>query len=114
MLAAAVALHEGFTYQPDTNHFWKQAVGNEKSYLFTTTRHVTEAYLNSIKDEMVDGEYLIVACRSFEKGMDKAYPNISVKKIPQMLLDRCEFGKTDYNLNIVNPPVYEEEECDNE
>ena len=30
-----------------------------------------------------------------------------------MLLDRCEFGKTDYNLNIVHPPVYEDEEdCD--
>ena len=32
------------------------------------------------------------------------------KKIPQMLLERCEFGKTDYNLNIVHPPVYEDEE----
>ena len=27
-----------------------------------------------------------------------------------MLLDRCEFGRTDYNLNIVHPPVYEDEE----
>ena len=27
-----------------------------------------------------------------------------------MLLDRCEFGKTDYALNIVHPPVYEDEE----
>ncbi len=32
-----------------------------------------------------------------------------------MLLSRCEFDKDNYNLNIVNPPVYEdyeEEECD--
>jgi adenine-specific DNA-methyltransferase len=27
-----------------------------------------------------------------------------------MLLSKCEFGKDNYNLNIVNPPVYEEEE----
>ena len=40
-------------------------------------------------------------------------PDGKWKKIPQMLLDRCEFGKTDYNLNIVRPPVYEDEEdCD--
>ena len=26
-----------------------------------------------------------------------------------MLLDRCEFGKTDYNLNIGDPPVYDDE-----
>lgn len=109
MLAAAVALHEGFRYQPDSSLFWKQSVGNESSYLFVTTRHLNSIYLDSIKDTMEEGEYLIIACRSFESGLDKAYGNITVKKIPQMLLDRCEFGKTDYNLNIVHPPVYDDE-----
>lgn len=110
MLAAAVALHEGFHYQPDGELFWKQSVGNENSYLFVTTRHLNSTYLDSIKDTMEDGEYLIIACRSFDNGLDKAYDNIAVKKIPQMLLERCEFGKTDYNLNIVHPPVYDDEE----
>lgn len=114
MLAAAMALHEGFTYQPDSSLFWKQSVGNENSYLFVTTRHLNSPFLDSIRDTMEDGEYLIIACRSFDAGLEKAYENIAVKKIPQMLLERCEFGKTDYNLNIVHPPVYEdeEEECD--
>lgn len=113
MLAAAVALHEGFTFQPNEEVFWKQSVGNENSYLFATTRHLTESYLDSIKSTMEEGEYLVIACRSYESGLDKAYPNITIKKIPQMLLNSCEFGKTDYNLNIVHPPVYEDEEdCD--
>ena len=114
-LAAAVALHEGFTYQPNADFFWKQAVGNESSYLFTTTRHLTAVYLDTIKGSMEEGEYLVIACRSYDKGLDRAYANIAVKKIPQMLLDRCEFGKDDYSLNIVHPPVYEDEEVeDNE
>lgn len=113
MLAAAVALHEGFSYHPDSKLFWKQSVGNENSYLFVTTRHLNSTYLDSIKDSMEDGEYLIIACRSYEGGLEKAYPNITIKKIPQMLLSRCEFGKTDYSLNIVHPPIYEDEEdCD--
>lgn len=116
MLAAAVALHEGFRYQPDSGLFWKQSVGNERSYLFVTTRHLNSTYLDSIKDTMEDGEYLIIACRSFDSGLDKAYSNITIKKIPQMLLSRCEFGKSDYNLNIVHPPVYDDEwdggDCD--
>ena len=113
MLAAAVALHEGFSYEPDDKLFWKQSVGSENSYLFVTTRHINSTYLDSIKDTMEEGEYLIIACCSYDSGLDKAYDNITVKKIPQMLLDRCEFGKTDYNLNIVRPPVYEDEEdCD--
>lgn len=109
MLAAAVALHEGFRYQPDASLFWKQSVGNEGSYLFVTTRHINSIYLNSIKDTMDDDEYLIIACCSFDRGLDNAYNNITIKKIPQMLLNRCEFGKVDYNLNIVNPPVYDNE-----
>lgn len=112
MLAAAVALHEGFRYQPDGDLFWKQSVGNENSYLFVTTRHLNSPYLDSIKGTMEEGEYLIIACRSFDSGLDKAYDNITVKKIPQMLLERCEFGKADYNLNIVHPPVYDD--CDEE
>lgn len=112
MLAAGVALHEDFTYQPDSGLFWKQSVGNENSFLFVTTRHLNSSYLDSIKDTMVDEEYLVIACRSYERGLEKAYPNITIKKIPQMLLDRCEFGKTDYNLNIINPPMYEDEEVD--
>jgi len=110
-LAAAVALHEGFTYQPDADFFWKQAMGNENSYLFTTTRHITADYLDAIKSSMEEDEYLVIACRSYDKGLDKTYKNIAVKKIPQMLLDRCEFGKDDYSLNIVHPPVYEDEEA---
>ena len=109
-LAAAVALHEGFTYQPDSNLFWKQSVGNEKSYLFVTTRHLTSAYLDSIKSDMEEDEYLIIACCSYDRGLDRSYDHITVKKIPQMLLERCEFGKTDYSLNIAHPPVYEDEE----
>ena len=59
---------------------------------------------------MEEDEYLVIACCSFDKGIDKINTRISVKKIPQMLLERCEFDQSDYNLNIVHPPVYEDEE----
>ena len=111
-LAAAVALHEGFTYQPDAECFWKQSSANEQSYLFVTTTHISAQHLDAIKNTMQDGEFLVIACKSFDQGIEKAYKEISIKKIPQMLLDRCKFGVTDYNLNIINPPVYEDEEED--
>ena len=114
MLASAVALHEGFTYQPDEEQFWKQSYGSENSYLFVTTRYVSKEYLAVIQSNMGETDYLIIACRSFEDGVEKQYHNITVKKIPQMLLDRCEFGKENYNLNIINTPVYEEDDNDDE
>ncbi|WP_343092199.1 site-specific DNA-methyltransferase [Streptococcus sanguinis] len=112
MLASAVALHEGFIFQPNKEVFWKQSLGSENSYLFVTTRHIDVSYIDSIQSTMKEDEFLIIACKSYSKDVEKRYPNIILKKIPQMLLNRCEFDKENYNLNIINPPIYEEEEGD--
>lgn len=109
MLASAVALHEGFKYNPSEEQFWKQSIGNENSYLYVTTKFVNINDINKIKEEMNDAEYLVIACTSYDKEIDGLYKNIKIKKIPEMLLSKCEFGKDNYNLNIINPPEYEEE-----
>lgn len=109
MLAAAMALHEGFNYQPDEACYWKQGK-NEHAYIYTTTHHITADYIAAIVSEMQDSEYLIIACKTFDSGVDKLFKNITIKKIPQSLLGRCEFGKSDYNLNIIDVPTVEEEE----
>jgi adenine-specific DNA-methyltransferase len=57
---------------------------------------------------MKSDESLLVCCTSFSKAADK-YPNITIKKIPKMLLGRCEFGKEDYSLNIINMPKENDE-----
>lgn len=114
MLAAAIALHEGYTYQPDEDLFWKQAYGTENSYLFVTTRHLTDSYVNSIMDTMKENEFLIIACKSYDDKLEHISKKIVIKKIPQMLLSKCEFDKEDYNLNIINPPVYQDEEAEYE
>lgn len=114
MLAAAVALHEGYIYQPDRELFWKQSYGTENSFLFVTTRHLTDRYINSIMDTMKEDEFLIIACKSFDDKLEHISKQIVIKKIPQMLLSKCEFDKDNYNLNIVNPPVYDDEETEDE
>ena len=109
MLAAAMAKHEGFKYMPDVEVFWKQGQSTEKDFIFTTTTFVTVEYLGKIHEEMREDESLLICCRSFQKACKNRYPNITVKKIPNMLLGRCEFGKEDYSLNIVNLPSFLEE-----
>jgi len=110
MLAAAVALHEGFKYCPNPNVFWKQSQSNENAYLFVTTATVTVPMIKEIESQMADDEFLVIACKSFEKAAVSVSNIIKIKKIPQMLLGKCEFGKDNYELNIVHPPVYEDEE----
>lgn len=109
MLSAAVALHEGYQYAPDDECYWKQAKNNN-SYLYVTTQHIKREHIERIKLDIKEGEFLLVVCKSFESNCIQGEKNIIVKKIPQSLLKNCEFNKDNYNLNIVNPPLYEEEE----
>lgn len=104
MLAAAMAKQEGFRYQPDENNYWKQGMSSEKDFIFTTTQFVTVEMMDRLADEMLPGESLLVCCKSFAKGCTNRHTNITIKKIPQMLLGRCEFGREDYSFNIVNLP----------
>lgn len=112
MLAAAMSKQEGFTFQPDMHTYWKQGRSSEHDYIYVTTQFLTVEVLESIHDEMQPGESLLVCCKAFQKECKHKYPNITLKKIPQMLLGRCEFGKDDYSLNIVNMPVEEKEEVE--
>ncbi len=112
MLAAAMSKQEGFTFQPDTHTYWKQGRSSEHDYIYVTTQFLTVEVLESIHDEMQPGESLLVCCKAFQKECKHKYSNITLKKIPQMLLGRCEFGKDDYSLNIVNMPVEEKEEAE--
>jgi adenine-specific DNA-methyltransferase len=105
MLAAAMAKQEGYKYQPHESTYWKQGQSAEQDFIFTTTQFLTVEALDSIKDEMQPGETLMICCKSFQKECKGKHSNITIKKIPQLLLGRCEYGREDYSLNIVNLPL---------
>lgn len=104
MLAAAMAKQEGYTYQPDTALYWKQGRSSEHDYIYTTTQFLTVESLDAISETMQEGESLLICCTAFQKECASHAKNITVKKIPQMLLGRCEFNKDNYNLNIIDMP----------
>lgn len=104
MMAAAMAKHENFRYCPDEIYYWKQGQSSEKDFIFTTTVHLTLEHLDRIHEEMQQDESLLICCKSHFTGADGKYDNITVKKIPSMLLGKCEFGRDDYSLNIVDMP----------
>lgn len=105
MLAAAMAKQEGFHYQPDEYACWKQGLSSEKDYIYTTTQFITVELLDMIHDEMQPSESLLIACKAYHKECENRFSNLTIKKIPLMLLGRCEFGRDDYSLNIVNLPI---------
>lgn len=110
MLAAAMAKQEGFTYAPSADVYWKQGYSSESDFIYTTTQFMTVEGLAAIRETMTEDESLLICCTSFQKECKQAFSNISIKKIPQMLLGRCEFAHDDYSLNIIDLPHIDDEE----
>lgn len=114
MLAAAMAKQEGYTYRPDKELYWKQGQSSEQDFIYTTTQFLTVESLDALSDAMTKGESLLICCTAFQPECKNRHPNITIKKIPQMLLGRCAFGKDDYSLNIIDFPQLDEEEWGND
>ncbi len=108
MLAAAMAKHEAFNYSPDAEIYWKQGKSSDKDFIFTTTSFVQVAFLDRLHEEMQEDEHLLICCKKFSAPCARRYSNIEIRKIPKMLLGKCEFGRDDYSLNIVNVPTEED------
>lgn len=100
MLAEAMCKILGYHYKPDSTAYWKQGYSSEKSFIYTTTFSMQEASLERLHEEVGDNN-LLVCCSAFS-GNSKAYPNISVKKIPAAILKKCEWGREGYPLNLSN------------
>ncbi len=101
MLAAAMALHKGYTYSPDSNYYFKQGHRNDTNFIFTTTSFLTIEYIDKIHSDMKENEHLLICAKSYQKECENRYKNIIVQKIPDILLGRCEFDKNNYDLNII-------------
>ena len=110
MLAAAMAKHQSFSYSPDAEVYWKQGHSSEHDFIFTTTQLITAEMLDAIHDQLGEDESLLICCTKFQPECRNKFSNITIKKIPKVLLDTCEFDHDDYSLNIVSVPEVADEE----
>jgi len=103
MLAEAVCKLEGFVYAPSDSLYWQHGYSTEQDFIYTTTASLTHAQLQQLSDEVGPERSLLVVCTSF-RGAKEGYPNLTVKKVPKAVLNRCEWGKDDYSLRVENLP----------
>ena len=113
MLAEALAKLEGFTYMPSENLWWQHGYSSENDFIYVTTQSLSVEQLQVLSDEVGAGRSLLICCSAW-RGItaDQAaerFPNLSLKKIPKMILKRCEWGHDDYSFNVANLPMAEEE-----
>ena len=102
MLAEAVCKLMGFTYAPSQERFWQHGHSTERDFIYVTTQRLTRDALKRLSHEVGDSRTLLVCCRAHDDA--KGFDNLTVKKIPQAVLAKCEWGRDDYSLNIQDAP----------
>ena len=113
MLSAAMCKLEGFTYAPSETLWWQQGRSSECDFIYVTTQTMGPEQLEALSREVGtdpnDPRSLLVCCGAY-RGVTAAqaaqrWPNLTLKKIPKMVRDRCEWGHDDYSLNVANLPM---------
>lgn len=108
MLSEAMCKHMGFTYAPsqDPREYWKHGYSSERDFIYVTTQSLTFEALKALSHDVGDDRTLLVCCKAF-KAKASAFPNLTIKKIPQAILANCEWGRDDYSLKIRELPERE-------
>jgi adenine-specific DNA-methyltransferase len=110
MLAEAMCKLEGFRCAPDREVFWNHGYSTERDFIYVTTQNLSREQLQFISEQVGEERTLLICCAAFRGKPD--FQNLTVKKIPQAVLARCEWGRDDYSLNVAEQaPVIAVEEA---
>lgn len=113
MLAEAMCKHMGFTYAPssDPQEYWLHGSSTETDFIYVTTQSLTYDACAKIAHDVGPNRSLLICCKAYDEGAD-AFENLTMVKIPTSILQKCEWGRDDYSLNIQNLPMAEDEAPD--
>jgi len=106
MLAQALCKLEGFTYAPSPDVYWQQGHSSENDFIYVTTQNLGPQELAALSEDVGEGHSLLILCAAF-RGNPDLWPNLTLRKIPNHIRSRCEWGHDDYSLNVANLPQAE-------
>lgn len=106
MLARAMCKLEGFAYAPSSDVYWQHGHSSETDFLYVTTQTLGPEELSALSEEVGEGRSLLILCSAF-RGNSELWPNLTIRKIPNHIRSRCEWGHDDYSLNVANLPQAE-------
>jgi adenine-specific DNA-methyltransferase len=106
MLSQALCKLEGFVYAPSPDVYWQQGHSSERDFLYVTTQSLGPEELAALSEDVGEGRSLLILCAAF-RGNAELWPNLTLRKIPNHISARCEWGHDDYSLNVANLPQVE-------
>jgi len=109
MLAEAMCKHMGFTYAPSQTQFWNHGYSTETDHIYVTTGSLAYDQLKRISEEVGAERSLLICCKAFmAEGAE--FPNLTLKKIPKVILNKCEWDHDDYSFTLNVLPEEQDDE----
>ncbi|MBI2381257.1 MAG: site-specific DNA-methyltransferase [Gammaproteobacteria bacterium] len=99
MLSEALCKLMGFSYAPSRAHFWEHGHSTESDFIYVTTGSLSNDQLRAISEAVGSERSLLICCKAFMADA-KAFPNLTLKKIPKAVLHKCEWDSDDYSFSI--------------
>jgi len=113
MMSEALCKQHGYTYAPSETVFWQQGYATERSFLYATTQNLSFEQLQALAEEVGEHRSLLIIAAAWRgisgEEASRRWPNLTLKKIPNSILNLCEWGKDDYSLNVANLPMAQPE-----
>ena len=112
LLVEAVCLNMGYRYLPSNEHWWLHGRSTETDFIYVTTASLSADQLAKMAGEVGPDRTLLVCCKAFQAPRKDSWANLTLKRIPQALLDQCEWGRDDYSLEVMSLPSDDDEDDD--
>ncbi len=103
MLAEALCKLEGFTYAPSETEYFIHGHSTESDFMWVTTQNLSHEQLAALSEDVGSNRTLLVLCAAYRANPGH-FSNLTIKKIPNAVLAKCEWGHDDYSLQVENLP----------
>ena len=94
---------KAFHCKPSEDAYWQHGRSTEHDFIYVTTQTLTKAQLDQLSLDVGSQRTLLVCCGAW-KGKASNWDNLTLKKIPQAVLSKCEWGRDDYSLEVRELP----------
>lgn len=88
-------------------HAGHRVIDNDQFNICVSTQDLSAEHLQGLTEEADSERSLLICCTAFHGIGSEQAADLTVNKIPKMVLARCEWGHDDYSLNVAALPMFD-------
>ena len=100
MLIKAMCIHFGFDYVSNREKYWMHGKSSNTDYIYIYPKSINRNELEKISLDVGKNHTVLICSKSFPENIEDLN-NLSIKKIPNSILQNCEWDKNNYSFEKI-------------